>query len=195
MNQRGEGLLPQRRLDRPVLGNVGRPDMVAKKSKATLLAGALAVAQQVLAHEEVRRRLAEAPRGVIDWASKKRAERRAKGRGRFDPPRVSVTRVSNAASSPSPERSPSRFRQPMTLVRGTDAGHHPPAPRLGRCQANATRQAQASPSPHRQRTRHSRVRTRRRSPTQDLSPTSFRATRPARRGRNRRAACTGVNSR
>ncbi len=59
--------------------------MVAKKSKATLLAGALAVAQKVLANEEVRRRLAEAPRGVIDWATKKRAERRAKGHGRFDP--------------------------------------------------------------------------------------------------------------
>jgi hypothetical protein len=59
--------------------------MVAKKSKATLLAGALAVAQQVLANEEVRRRLAEAPKGVIEWASKKRAERRAKGHGRFDP--------------------------------------------------------------------------------------------------------------
>ncbi len=59
--------------------------MVAKKSKATLLAGALAVAQQVLANEEVRRRLADAPRGVMEWASKKRAERRAKGHRRFDP--------------------------------------------------------------------------------------------------------------
>jgi hypothetical protein len=62
-----------------------RSEMVAKKSKATLMAGALAVAQHVLANEEVRRRLASAPRGVIEWATKKRAERRANGRGRFDP--------------------------------------------------------------------------------------------------------------
>ena len=59
--------------------------MVAKKSKATLLAGALAVAQQVLANEEVRRRLAEAPKGVIEWAGKKRVERSSKGHGRLDP--------------------------------------------------------------------------------------------------------------
>jgi hypothetical protein len=59
--------------------------MVTKKSKATLLAGALAVAQHVLASEEVRRRIADAPKGVIEWASKKRAERRATGQGRLEP--------------------------------------------------------------------------------------------------------------
>ena len=58
---------------------------MARKSKATILAGALAVAQQVLANEDVRRRLAEAPRGVIEWAKKKRAERRTVGVRRFDP--------------------------------------------------------------------------------------------------------------
>ena len=58
---------------------------MTKKSKATLLAGALAVAQTVLANEDVRRRLAEAPKAVIDWAKKKRAERRTDGPGRFDP--------------------------------------------------------------------------------------------------------------
>jgi hypothetical protein len=57
--------------------------MVAKKSKATLLAGALAVAQQILANEEVRRRLAHAPAGVIDWAKQKRSERRITGGGRL----------------------------------------------------------------------------------------------------------------
>ena len=59
--------------------------MVAKKSKATLMAGALAVAQQILANEDVRRRLASAPRGVMDWATKKRAERGTNGLRRFDP--------------------------------------------------------------------------------------------------------------
>ena len=59
--------------------------MVSKKSKATLMTGALAVAQKVLASEEVRRQLANAPRGVMEWAKKKRAERRADGPGRFDP--------------------------------------------------------------------------------------------------------------
>jgi hypothetical protein len=59
--------------------------MVAKKSKATLMAGALAVAQQVLANEDIRRRLASAPRGVFEWATKKRAERRATSPRRFDP--------------------------------------------------------------------------------------------------------------
>ena len=59
--------------------------MVSKKSKATLMAGALAVAQQVLASEEVRNQLAKAPRGVMDWAKKKRAERGTAGLGRFDP--------------------------------------------------------------------------------------------------------------
>jgi hypothetical protein len=59
--------------------------MVNKKSKATLMAGALAVAQQVLASDEVRRQLASAPRGVIEWAKKKRAERRVDGGARFDP--------------------------------------------------------------------------------------------------------------
>lgn len=59
--------------------------MVAKKSKATLMAGALALGQQVLANEEVRHRLAGAPRAVVEWANKKRAERRANGAGRFDP--------------------------------------------------------------------------------------------------------------
>jgi hypothetical protein len=59
--------------------------MVTKKSKATVMAAALAVAQQVLASEEVRRQLASAPRGVIEWANKKRSERRANGPGRFDP--------------------------------------------------------------------------------------------------------------
>ncbi len=59
---------------------------MAKKSKATILAGALAVAQQVLANEDVRRRLAAAPRGVIEWARKKRAEHRTVGGvRRFDP--------------------------------------------------------------------------------------------------------------
>jgi hypothetical protein len=59
--------------------------MATKKSKATLMAGALAVAQQVLASEEVRRQLASAPRGVMEWAKKKRADRRVTGPGRFDP--------------------------------------------------------------------------------------------------------------
>ena len=59
--------------------------MVTKKSKATVMAGALAVAQKVLANEEVRRQLASAPRGVIEWAKKKRTERRAHGPARFDP--------------------------------------------------------------------------------------------------------------
>jgi hypothetical protein len=59
--------------------------MVSKKSKATLMAGALAVAQQILASDEVRHQLASAPRGVIHWAKKKQAERRASGPGRFDP--------------------------------------------------------------------------------------------------------------
>ena len=58
---------------------------MAKKSKATILAGALAVAQQVLANEDVRRRLASAPRGVMEWAKKKRAERHTVGVHRFDP--------------------------------------------------------------------------------------------------------------
>ena len=58
---------------------------MAKKSKATILAGALAVAQQVLANEDVRRRLSEAPRGVMEWAKKKRAERRSVSAHRFDP--------------------------------------------------------------------------------------------------------------
>ena len=58
---------------------------MTKKSKATLLAGALAVAQTVLANEDVRRRLAEAPKEVFDWAKRKRAERRTDGPGRFDP--------------------------------------------------------------------------------------------------------------
>ena len=58
---------------------------MAKKSKATILAGALAVAQQVLANEDVRRRLADAPRGVIEWAKKKRAEHRTASAHRFDP--------------------------------------------------------------------------------------------------------------
>ena len=58
---------------------------MTKKSKATLLAGALAVAKAVLANEDVRRRLAEAPKDVIDWAKKRRAERRTDRPGRFDP--------------------------------------------------------------------------------------------------------------
>src|SRR3954462_1378362 len=58
---------------------------MVKKSKATVLAGALAVAQQVLANDDVRRRLAQAPRTVKVWADSKRAERRARGIGRFDP--------------------------------------------------------------------------------------------------------------
>jgi hypothetical protein len=58
---------------------------MAKKSKATILAGALAVAQKVLANEDVRRRLAEAPRGVMEWAKKKRAEHRTVSARRFDP--------------------------------------------------------------------------------------------------------------
>ncbi|MEO8264604.1 MAG: hypothetical protein ABI706_03740 [Ilumatobacteraceae bacterium] len=58
---------------------------MAKKSKATILAGALAVAQQVLANEDVRRRLAGAPRVVIEWAKKKRVEHRTASVRRFDP--------------------------------------------------------------------------------------------------------------
>ena len=60
--------------------------MVSKKSKATVMAGALAVAQQVLASDEVRNQLARAPRAVMEWAKKKRAERGMEGGvGRFDP--------------------------------------------------------------------------------------------------------------
>ena len=45
---------------------------MAKKivSKAKLATGALVVLQQVLANEEVRKALANAPRDVIRWATK-----------------------------------------------------------------------------------------------------------------------------
>jgi hypothetical protein len=61
---------------------------MAKKivSKAKLATGALVVLQQVLANEEVRKALANAPRDVIRWATKKRDEYKASGTaGRFDP--------------------------------------------------------------------------------------------------------------
>ncbi|MEP7202315.1 MAG: hypothetical protein ABI894_06885 [Ilumatobacteraceae bacterium] len=55
-------------------------------SKAKLATGAAVVLRQVLAHEEVRKVLANAPRDVISWASKKRLERRSsESAGRFDP--------------------------------------------------------------------------------------------------------------
>ena len=59
--------------------------MVAKKSKATVLAGALALAQQALTNEDVRRRLAAAPRSVFQWANRRRAERHTGDAARFDP--------------------------------------------------------------------------------------------------------------
>jgi len=60
---------------------------MAKKivSKAKLATGALVVLQQVLANEEVRKALANAPRDVIRWATKKRDEYKAGGSGRLDP--------------------------------------------------------------------------------------------------------------
>jgi len=48
----------------------------AKLTKGTLFTAALALVQQALASEEVRRRLASAPADVIHWASTKRAEHR-----------------------------------------------------------------------------------------------------------------------
>jgi hypothetical protein len=60
---------------------------MAKKfiPKPTVL-GALALAQHVLANEEVRRRLAAAPATVMDWAAKQRNQRRnAERRGLPDP--------------------------------------------------------------------------------------------------------------
>ena len=61
---------------------------MAKKmvSKAKLATGAVVLLQQVLANEEVRKALANAPRDVIRWATKKRDEYKASGSaGRFDP--------------------------------------------------------------------------------------------------------------
>jgi hypothetical protein len=52
-------------------------------SKKKMAAGAIIVVQQLLANEEVRKRLADAPRSVMDWAAKRRVE--MKGR------RVGVT--------------------------------------------------------------------------------------------------------
>jgi hypothetical protein len=60
---------------------------MAKKfiPKPTVL-GALALAQHVLANEEVRKRLMVAPVAVLDWANKQRAQRRnAARRGLPDP--------------------------------------------------------------------------------------------------------------
>jgi hypothetical protein len=48
-------------------------------STTKLVAGAVIVAQRILANEEVRRRLAEAPKVAVDWASSRRAEMRQRG--------------------------------------------------------------------------------------------------------------------
>jgi len=61
---------------------------MAKKivSKAKIATGAAVLLQQVLANEEVRKALANAPRDVIRWATKKRDEYKASGAaGRFNP--------------------------------------------------------------------------------------------------------------
>ena len=100
--------------------------MVTKKSKATLMAGALALGQQVLANEEVRNRLASAPRAVVEWANKKRAERRANGAGRFDPTarfgqkglERRVESIAGALALAFPERDdPGRGELTQTIVR------------------------------------------------------------------------------
>jgi len=62
--------------------------MMAKKivSKAKLATGAAVVVQQLLANDDVRRALANAPRTVVTWSSKKRAELKASGAtDRLDP--------------------------------------------------------------------------------------------------------------
>ncbi len=55
-------------------------------SKAKLAGGAAVLIQQVLSNEEVRKALSNAPRDVIRWASRKRADYKAGGSAsRFDP--------------------------------------------------------------------------------------------------------------
>jgi hypothetical protein len=49
------------------------PLPITRKKMAT---GAIIIVQQILANDEVRRRLAKAPRSVMDWASAKRIEMR-----------------------------------------------------------------------------------------------------------------------
>jgi hypothetical protein len=48
-------------------------------STTKLVTGAVIVAQRILANEDVRRRLAEAPKVAVDWASNRRSEMRQRG--------------------------------------------------------------------------------------------------------------------
>jgi len=48
-------------------------------STTKLVAGAVIVAQRILANEEVRRRLTNAPKVAVDWASSRRSEMRQRG--------------------------------------------------------------------------------------------------------------------
>ena len=56
-----------------------------RKIPKSMVAITIAIAQQVLANEQVRRRLAEAPGQVIDWAAAQRAQWRAGPATRLDP--------------------------------------------------------------------------------------------------------------
>jgi hypothetical protein len=49
-----------------------------------MAAGAIIVVQQILANEEVRRRLAQAPRYVMDWAGERRADMKRRKSGVTD---------------------------------------------------------------------------------------------------------------
>jgi hypothetical protein len=49
------------------------PKVPLPLSRRKMVAGAFVIAQQILQNEEVRRRLAQAPRQVIDWAGRRRA--------------------------------------------------------------------------------------------------------------------------
>jgi hypothetical protein len=55
------------------------------KTKQALIVTAIALAKEVLANEDVRRRLAAAPAGVMDWASARRASMKAAGGSSLDP--------------------------------------------------------------------------------------------------------------
>ena len=48
-------------------------------STTKLVAGAVIVAQRILANEDVRRRLAVAPKAAVDWATTRRTEMRQRG--------------------------------------------------------------------------------------------------------------------
>jgi hypothetical protein len=48
-------------------------------STTKLVAGAVIVAQRILANDEVRRRLTEAPKVAVDWASSRRATMKQRG--------------------------------------------------------------------------------------------------------------------